>query len=169
MLLQLRLQEKKENQPLFLQLLNEIHEEEQQQAVRQKSSAMKTTVRQVHTTDDELPTPGIDSLKSELAELRACVSALSAKQKKTSPSHPEVLASSQSHLTGTESDMHNLQKEVSELKAQLQEMTVNQQTTRPLEERERRNREEVWTSHTRPDSVQAHNDDSATILGKTIM
>ena len=62
MLLQLRLREKKDNPPSFLQLLNEIREEEQQQSVRQKPSAIKTTVRQVRTTDDDLVTPEMDSL-----------------------------------------------------------------------------------------------------------
>ena len=142
MLLQLRLREKKDNPPSFLQLLNEIREEEQQQPVRQKQSAIKTTVRQVCTTDDDLVTPEIDSLKSELEELRACVLALTAKQKKNSPPHLESTAFSQAHSTGTESDVWNLQKEVSELKNQMQVMTVNQRTPRPLDERERRNRDD---------------------------
>ena len=165
MLLQLRLREKKDNPPSFLQLLNEIREEEQQQSVRQKPSAIKTTVRQVRTTDD-LVTPEMDSLKSELEELRACVSALTAKQKKNSPPHLESSAFSQAHSTGPESDVRNLQKEVSELKAQMQVMTVNQRTPRPVEERERRNRDDGVdgtsrnrASRTRSESGQVPNDE----------
>ncbi|XP_041963296.1 uncharacterized protein LOC121720890 [Alosa sapidissima] len=165
MLLQLQLREKKENPPSFLQLLNEIREEEQQQSVRQKSTATKTTVRQVRTADDELAITEMDSLKSELKELRACVSVLAAQQKKTS-SQSEAPALSQAQSTGTQSDMSDLQMQVSELKNQLQVMTVNQRATRPLGERDRRNRDEGMNmasrnqvSRMRTESGQVDNED----------
>ncbi|XP_060774093.1 paraneoplastic antigen Ma1 homolog [Neoarius graeffei] len=64
MLVQLRLRERKDSPPSFLQLLTEIREEEDQQSVRQRSPPPnpKATIRQVRTNDDE-PLSSTDAAK----------------------------------------------------------------------------------------------------------
>ncbi len=66
-LVHLRLRERKEKPPTFLQLLNEIREEEEYEASRRK---LNPTVRQVQAREKTKSTP------SEIQELKADIKAL---------------------------------------------------------------------------------------------
>lgn len=67
MLLQLRLRERKENPPIFLKLLNEIHEEEEYETAQRK---LNTTVRQLKIIDDtKNKATEFQELKVEIKEL----------------------------------------------------------------------------------------------------
>lgn len=72
-LVHLRLRERKERPPTFLQLLNEIREEEEYEASRRK---LNPTVRQVHATKET------KSNSSEIQELKAKIKVLTSKLKK---------------------------------------------------------------------------------------
>ncbi|KAL2082689.1 hypothetical protein ACEWY4_022507 [Coilia grayii] len=80
MLVQLRLRERKESPPSFLQLLTEIREEEDQQSVRQRVSpaVTKTVVHQVRATDDdELSSNDAIKLRQEIDKLKVLVAIIS--------------------------------------------------------------------------------------------
>lgn len=136
MLVQLRLRERKDSPPSFLQLLTEIREEEDQQSVRQRASSVvtKTTVRPVRATDDEELIPGeATKLRQELDKLKVLVAKLTAKE--TKPTLPtaesEVSVASRGSAADNESDMRILQRQVSDLQHQLQIMAVSHQDQRP--------------------------------------
>ncbi|XP_058863391.1 paraneoplastic antigen Ma1 homolog [Acipenser ruthenus] len=68
MLIQLRLRERKDNPPAFLTLLNEIREEEEQEAARHKLS---TSVKRIQVRDDEnLEQSEFNELNAQVKELQ---------------------------------------------------------------------------------------------------
>uniref|UniRef100_A0A3Q2D105 Paraneoplastic antigen Ma-like C-terminal domain-containing protein n=1 Tax=Cyprinodon variegatus TaxID=28743 RepID=A0A3Q2D105_CYPVA len=71
LLLQLRLRERKRNPPPFLTLLNEIREEEFQQAVRKKNIAPSTRpfVKQVRVEDENKSESEVQELQAQVSEL----------------------------------------------------------------------------------------------------
>uniref|UniRef100_A0A3Q2G8M7 CCHC-type domain-containing protein n=1 Tax=Cyprinodon variegatus TaxID=28743 RepID=A0A3Q2G8M7_CYPVA len=110
MLVQLRLRERKETPPSFLQLLKEIREEEDQQAVRQ---------RQVRATDDELKPQDADSGPSPPAQ------------------ESETLLAPRKDVVNHEQEVHMLQRQLCDLQHQIQIMAVSQRPPNPREWRPR--------------------------------
>ncbi|XP_067251708.1 uncharacterized protein [Chanodichthys erythropterus] len=116
-LVHLRLRERKERPPTFLQLLNEIRDEEEYEASRRK---LNPTVRQVHATKET------KSNSSEIQELKAEIKVLTSKLKKRD-AEPETKPNNIQKPTEmeTESDVQILQKQVKQLQEQLSVMTVS--------------------------------------------
>ncbi|XP_038135153.1 uncharacterized protein LOC119779547 [Cyprinodon tularosa] len=141
MLVQLRLRERKETPPSFLQLLKEIREEEDQQAVRQRPglAVTKTAVRQVRATDDELKPQDAAKLKQEIDHLKVLVAKLSAKD--SGPSLPaqesETLLAPRKDVVNHEQEVHMLQRQLCDLQHQIQIMAVSQRPPNPREWRPR--------------------------------
>lgn len=80
MLVQLRLRERRHNPPTFLELLNEIREEEDHQLLRCKSapSARKATVHQLNAMETTTSSTSETAyLQSEIDELKAQLSRFS--------------------------------------------------------------------------------------------
>lgn len=85
MLLQLRLRERKNNPPSFLELLKEIRQEEDQQIVRKKSAPnpAKPMVRQVRVDEEaKLTDREVQDLKAQIELLQSQVSELAVGQLK---------------------------------------------------------------------------------------
>ncbi|XP_076126774.1 uncharacterized protein LOC143106386 [Alosa pseudoharengus] len=146
MLVQLRLRERKESPPSFLQLLTEIREEEDQQSARQKASSVitKTTVRQVRATEDEeLSSTEALKLRQEVDKLRVLVAKLTAKEAKSSPQpkEAEVPLVQRSIAVDEDSEVRVLQRQVTDLQHQLQIMAVSHRESRPSYTDEWRKRE----------------------------
>lgn len=124
-LVHLRLRERKERPPTFLQLLNEIREEEEYEASRRK---LNPTVRQVQATKEtKSHSSEIQELKAEIKGLTSKLSGLTKKkelEQETKPKNPQKLVESEK-----ESDVQMLQKQVKQLQEQLSVMTVTPGTS----------------------------------------
>lgn len=137
MLVQLRLRERKDKPPSFLQLLTEIREEEDQQSVRQKSMPHNpnATIKQVRTSDDE-PLTSTDAamLRAELDKLRVVVAKLTANEARHSnPGRErETTAIPPSNQKENDSEVRALQRQVADLQQQLQIMAVNHHSGMPF-------------------------------------
>ncbi len=75
MLVQLKLRERKENPPSFLELLSEIRSEEEYESSRMK---LNTSVRSIHTnpTTDRRQ-DDVERLRTEIQELKSMFTAMS--------------------------------------------------------------------------------------------
>uniref|UniRef100_A0A3B1IUI3 Gypsy retrotransposon integrase-like protein 1 n=3 Tax=Astyanax mexicanus TaxID=7994 RepID=A0A3B1IUI3_ASTMX len=154
MLLQLRLRERKDQPPSFLQLLNEIRGEEDRQLTRHKqnSSVNKPTVRQVRTTGEaETIATETHKLKAELEKLKLKVSELAAKSVATAPACSETRneAKEQEVKLCTDRVVRTLQMQVSDLQHQLHSMAVKHVDVPPAKAQNWRNRETQGTYSTR--------------------
>nr|XP_055033931.1 uncharacterized protein LOC129422186 [Misgurnus anguillicaudatus] len=128
MLLQLRLRERKERPPTFLNLLNEIREAEESEATRRKITA---TAKPIHLQGEEKISPSVvRELKVELQELRAqlkgeCPNTLPASsmmvEPKTKLRHTNT---TDKHETKNDSEVQALKKQVQQLQQQLAVMSV---------------------------------------------
>ncbi|KAL2095819.1 hypothetical protein ACEWY4_007967 [Coilia grayii] len=137
MLVQLRLRERKDKPPSFLQLLTEIREEEDQQSVRQKSMPLnpKATIKQVRTSDDEpLSSTDAAKLRAELDKLRVVVAKLTANEARHSTPcrETETTVAPPSNQIENDSEVRALQRQVADLQHQLQIMTVNHRSGMPF-------------------------------------
>lgn len=113
MLLKLRLRERKESPPTFLKLLNEIREEEENEAARCKLDAM---VKPVIPKVQPPPKPTeIQALKAEVKELRAKL-----EESRKAPESPE--APKQKAKMTSESAEARIDPEVQSLKTQVQQL-----------------------------------------------
>ncbi len=124
-LVHLRLRERKEKPPTFLQLLNEIREEEEYEASRRK---LNPTVRQVQVREKPKSTP------SEIQELKADIKALHARfgelTKKREVEHEQKAGTpKKSSSSVMESDVEALQKQVFQLQEQVSVLTVSHGTS----------------------------------------
>ncbi len=137
-LVHLRLRERKERPPTFLQLLNEIREEEEYEASRRK---LNPTVRQVQVAKEmKSRSSEIQDLKAEIKVLTSKLSGLTKKKeleletKTKNPQKPNEIEK--------ESDVQILQKQVKQLQEQLSVMTVTPGTSviREFPKREGRNK-----------------------------
>ncbi|XP_067293557.1 paraneoplastic antigen Ma1 homolog [Pseudorasbora parva] len=130
LLLRLRLRERKTHPPTFLQLLNEIREEEEQDAARHKLSA---PVRRPHVRTAQISQPvnleesELSNLRTEIKDLRLMVRELSTPGSAT----PTVLVNSSSVTAPKKpakadqnSEVQALRKQVKELQTQLTTMAV---------------------------------------------
>ncbi|XP_071374846.1 paraneoplastic antigen Ma1 homolog [Centroberyx affinis] len=122
MLLHLRLRERKEKPPTFLELLNEIREEEEYETARRK---LKTTVRQVKISEEtKAKATEVQELKAEIKGLRAQLGELTNKQQ---DAHTEQKSKPTKKAidTGTESEVQMLMQQVQQLQHQLTVMSVS--------------------------------------------
>ncbi len=124
-LVHLRLRERKERPPTFLQLLNEIREEEEYEASRRK---LNPTVRQVQVAKEmKSRSSEIQDLKAEIKVLTSKLSGLTKKKeleletKTKNPQKPNEIEK--------ESDVQILQKQVKQLQEQLSVMAVTPGTS----------------------------------------
>ncbi|XP_054862316.1 uncharacterized protein LOC129347852 [Amphiprion ocellaris] len=122
MILNLRLRERRDNPPTFLQLLNEIRLEEEHEASRRRLHPSKAVHAKsaVITSDSELK-----DLKTEIKQLRIQVTELTAPSVMPSPpltsSLPAVTATTES---SEDSNIQALKKEVVKLRKQVSAMSV---------------------------------------------
>ncbi|KAL7827110.1 hypothetical protein SRHO_G00328280 [Serrasalmus rhombeus] len=144
MLVQLRLRERRSSPPLFLELLNEVREEEDRQLVRRKQTpvAVKATVRQLSATED------IAADLSETARLRTEIDKLKiSKLSNEKGNGPQVNGednSKQSRKMACVEDrneVQGIQKQVSDIQHQLQAMAVTFKDTTLKAQRSRPGRE----------------------------
>ncbi|KAL7878188.1 hypothetical protein SRHO_G00048310 [Serrasalmus rhombeus] len=154
MLLQLRLRERTKHPPSFLQLLNEIREEEDQQLARcqPRSGSSKSTVRHVRTTGEaEVSSAENVKLRTEVEELKRKVSALTAKSVIAPTDHTETKDKVNARETEMSTDrvVRTLQHQVSDLQHQMCAMAVKHVDAQP-------SRVQSWTKgkySTRPQLV----------------
>ena len=122
MILNLRLRERRDNPPTFLQLLNEIRLEEEHEASRRRLHPPKAVYAKSTTVTAEM---GFNDLKAEINQLRTQVSELTAPSVMQS-SHS--LSQSQSTTAVPESsedkNIQALKKEVVKLRKQVSVMSV---------------------------------------------
>lgn len=123
MLLRLRLRERKNNPPTFLELLQEVRVEEEYEASRRRLAPTKS----VHVKSATIPTdPEMKELRTEIQELRSKVSELTAlSAAPCSPSSelpPTVTTTAES--SGDERNIQALKKEVVKLRKKVSSMTV---------------------------------------------
>ncbi|KAK2865790.1 hypothetical protein Q7C36_001846 [Tachysurus vachellii] len=128
MLLQLRLRERKERPPTFLNLLNEIREAEESEATRHKITA---TAKPIHLQGEEKISPSVvRELKVEIQELRAqlkggCPTALPASSMMVEPKTKiRYTNTTDKHETKNDSEVQALKKQVQQLQQQLAVMSV---------------------------------------------
>lgn len=123
MLINLRLRERREKPPTFLQLLNEIRMEEEYEASRRKLN----TTKSVHVKTVALPaTAEMNDLRAEIQELRFQVTELAARSTASSP-RPLVLeppVTTEAETPGEDKDLQVLKKEVKKLRKQVSVMSV---------------------------------------------
>ncbi len=119
MLVQLKLRERKENPPSFLELLSEIRSEEEYESSRMK---LNTSVRSVHTnpTTDRRQ-DDVERLRTEIQELKSMFTAMS-----TLPSQvvedckrPDAMTKMHTPEISNESEVAVLRKQVNDLQKQL--------------------------------------------------
>lgn len=130
LLLRLRLRERKSHPPTFLQLLNEIREEEEQDAARQKLSVpvKRQHVRTAQISQEvKSEQSELSDLCTEIKDLWSMVRELSVQGRST----PTALVNSSSITTPKKSDradqnseLQALKKQVKELRTQLTTMAV---------------------------------------------
>lgn len=125
MLLQLRLRERKRNPPPFLTLLNEIREEEFQQAVRKKNIApsARPIVRQVRVEDENKSESEVQELRAQVQMLQSQVSELTTGQLKATSDaqnafHTDDMKPRKNY------EVQALRKQVEEVQHHLNMMTV---------------------------------------------
>ncbi|XP_030630695.1 paraneoplastic antigen Ma1 homolog [Chanos chanos] len=110
MLLQLRLRERKESPPTFLSLLNEIREEEENEAIRRKLNA---TVKPVLPQDSLQPSQTeIQELRAEVKELRARLEGSRNPPAVPKAPEPKVKCSPKSAEALPDPDVQELKKQV---------------------------------------------------------
>uniref|UniRef100_A0A3Q2QSS7 CCHC-type domain-containing protein n=1 Tax=Fundulus heteroclitus TaxID=8078 RepID=A0A3Q2QSS7_FUNHE len=131
MLLNLRLRERRERPPSFLQLLNEIRIEEEYEASRRKLNPTKP----VHVKTVTIPAESeIKDLKAEIQELKSQVIELTASSAAQSPlpPAPEPASWAEAEASGEDKDIQALKKEIRKLRRQVSVMSVKP-TTVPKE------------------------------------
>ena len=122
MLVNLRLRERKESPPTFLQLLNEIRMEEEYEASRRKLNPTKS----VHVKTVTLPAETeIHDLKAEIQELKSQVTVLTAMStaQSSSPFGSELGVTTEGD-NSEDPDFQALKKEVRKLRKQVAVMSV---------------------------------------------
>ncbi|KAL7831312.1 hypothetical protein SRHO_G00308150 [Serrasalmus rhombeus] len=128
MLLNLRLRERKNSPPNFLQLLNEIRSEEGYEASRHKLSSAMTSVQvksAIAHTDE------MQGLQEEIRELRQQVSDYAPLQPiQTLAADMHLPLSSSSESSWDDKNVNALKKEVKKLRKQIKVMTVKPTTER---------------------------------------
>uniref|UniRef100_A0AAR2IZA6 CCHC-type domain-containing protein n=1 Tax=Pygocentrus nattereri TaxID=42514 RepID=A0AAR2IZA6_PYGNA len=128
MLLNLRLRERKNSPPNFLQLLNEIRSEEGYEASRHKLSSAMTSVQvksAIAHTDE------MQGLQDEIRELRQQVSDYAPLQPiQTLAADMQLPFSSSSESSWDDKNVNALKKEVKKLRKQIKVMTVKPTTER---------------------------------------
>lgn len=127
MLLNLRLRERRDQPPTFLQLLNEIRVEEEYEASHRKLNPTKS----VHVKTVSIPAETeIKDLKAEIQELRSQVAeltALSTAQFSPLPS-PETTVTAEAEASGEDKDLQALKKEVKKLRNKVTVMSLKPTT-----------------------------------------
>lgn len=119
LILHLRLRERKKNPPSFLQLLNEVREEEEYEATRQKlnSAVRRPHVRTVCMEEEGMcESRGLRELREEFKELKSKLSECIPRR----PPVPDAAESERVVKQNTTMDLRD--KEVSSLKSQVQEL-----------------------------------------------
>ncbi|XP_013856006.1 paraneoplastic antigen Ma1 homolog, partial [Austrofundulus limnaeus] len=120
MLVQLKLRERKQNPPNFLELLTEIRAEEEYAAARVKLSASVHRVKANNDMDSHQT--DIQSLKAEIKELKSMVDAMKTKplkpvdhDKESFPSHqsPKIESCENAEIVALKKQVQRLQKKVS--------------------------------------------------------
>ncbi|XP_047657002.1 paraneoplastic antigen Ma1 homolog [Tachysurus fulvidraco] len=119
MLLQLRLRERKERPPTFLNLLNEIREAEESEATRRNNTA---TANPIHLQREEkISSSVVQELKVEIQELgaqlkRGCPTALPASSMMVKPKTKiRYTDTTDKHETKNDSEVQALKKQVQQL------------------------------------------------------
>uniref|UniRef100_A0A672IWZ8 ribonuclease H n=1 Tax=Salarias fasciatus TaxID=181472 RepID=A0A672IWZ8_SALFA len=127
MLLSLRLRERKEKPPTFLQLLKEIREEEEYEASRKK---INPVVQSAYVKPDNVTQTDFQSLKSEIKELKSLLAAAVSKpahvqQDGTEKPPPKALSGERC----PDSEMTVLKKEVKRLQQKVTQKVTEPQAT----------------------------------------
>uniref|UniRef100_A0A8B9JBA5 Gypsy retrotransposon integrase-like protein 1 n=1 Tax=Astyanax mexicanus TaxID=7994 RepID=A0A8B9JBA5_ASTMX len=129
MLVQLRIRERRNRPPKFLELLNEVREEEDRLLVRQKNTTgtSKATVRQFSAAEDTLTSPSETAkLRTEIEQLKTKLSKLSVKTLDASQAQveDEPRQSNKTSNLRERNVVQCLQKQVCDMQHQLQTMAV---------------------------------------------
>lgn len=127
MLLNLRLRERRDKPPPFLQLLNEIRMEEEYEASRRKLNPTKS----VHVKNVTVPAEAeMKDLRAEIQELRLQVTELTAQPTAQSPRSPaaEPAVTTEAEDSGEDKNIQALKKEVKKLRKQVSVMSVKPTT-----------------------------------------
>lgn len=119
MLVQLKLRERKENPPSFLELLSEIRSEEEYESSRTK---LNTSVQRVHTnsaTDNRQD--DVERLRTEIQELKSMFTAMSTLPNKVVADSKGSVSMTKMHTpeTGSDSEVAVLRKQVKNLQKQM--------------------------------------------------
>lgn len=131
LLLQLRLRERKNNPPSFLELLNEIRQEEDQQPKSAPHPA-KPMVRQVRVNDEaKLTDKEVQDLKAQIELLQSQVSELTIGSLKATTKLPKEVQTEKQSKAKSNSEVQALKKQVESLQNQIGVMTVTHTETRP--------------------------------------
>uniref|UniRef100_A0A3B1JFJ8 CCHC-type domain-containing protein n=1 Tax=Astyanax mexicanus TaxID=7994 RepID=A0A3B1JFJ8_ASTMX len=129
MLIHLRLRERKNNPPTFLKLLNEIKEEEQYEATRQKMNtpSRRQHIRTVHACEER--SSEIDELKELRTDIKKWITKAGEqtdKLTKTPTTDTDSRAKEKLTHPEHESEVQMLKRQVQELQSQLTVMAVQQ-------------------------------------------
>lgn len=135
MLLQLRLRERKDQPPTFLELLNELKTAEEIELARRR---IGTSVKSINLkTDDNLESDVVKQLRAELQELKAKMRDDSAKVPVASIRiDPKEKLEEQRVDTHGESEVKELKKQIHKLNKQLEVMSISS-TAKPVQTKTR--------------------------------
>lgn len=126
MLLQLRLRERKQTPPTFLNLLKEIREEEENEAKRREINVKATTV---HPQDVSEPKQTeVQALRAEIRELRLKLEESHKTHATPKAAEPKGVHSSTSATAQSEMEVPDLQTQIKQLQHQLTVMRVDRST-----------------------------------------
>lgn len=121
MLLNLRLRERRDQPPTFLQLLNEIRSEEEYEASRHRLNPPKS----VHVKTATVPTEtNTMDIKTEIQELKTQVAKLTTLTSKQSSPQMAIKPAVITEAEGDDCDIQALKKEVRKLREQVSVMAV---------------------------------------------
>lgn len=146
MLLQLRLRERKQNPPDFLELLHEIKEEEVREAERHKSNP---TVRKVHIENEKPNDFSLQDLATEIRDLQSLVAKLAVKTQEDFAPERKQKSHQADEFSEDNHEVKALKKEVKKLRQQVKAMCVQPASTADKEESQEK-KEVCSVNFTRP-------------------